>query len=249
MKTMMLTLGNFFFRYRNQVFPAVIVALFCLAAPPLELWGSPTAALFKDVVAVLVVFSGLALRMVVVGYAYIKRGGLNKRVYAKDLVTEGMFGVCRNPLYVGNMLVYSGIFLLHGDPLVIAIGICLFTFMYQCIVHAEEAFLEDKFGDAYRAYCRDVPRWTLRLGNFERATEGMTFNVKRVIAKDYSTVSSALIAVLGTEMYRFASADDLEHQLSYLLFLAALMALVGLATALISHLKKRGVFREPKTSF
>lgn len=249
MKTAMIKLGNFFFRYRNQVFPAIIIALFCLASPPLEIRGSPTAALAKDIVSVLVVFSGLALRMVVVGYAYIQRGGLNKRVYAKDLVTEGMFGVCRNPLYVGNMLVYTGIFLLHGDPLVIAIGVCLFAFMYQCIIYAEEAFLEHTFGDAYRAYCRDVPRWGLRLGNFERATEGMTFNFKRVIAKDYSTVSSALIAVLGTEMYRFASADNVEHQLSYLLFLAALMALVGLATALVSYLKKRGVFREPKTSF
>lgn len=248
MKAAMVNLGNFFFRYRNQVFPAIIVALFCLASPPLEVWGSPTTAIVKDVVSILVVFSGLALRMVVVGYAYIQRGGLNKRVYAKDLVTEGMFGVCRNPLYVGNMLVYTGIFLLHGDPLVIAIGVCLFAFMYQCIVYAEETFLEQKFGDAYRAYCRDVPRWGLRLEKFRHSTEGMTFNFKRVIAKDYSTVASALIAVLGTEMYRFASAENLEHQLSYLLFLSALMVVVGLATALVSYLKKRGAFREPKTS-
>jgi protein-S-isoprenylcysteine O-methyltransferase Ste14 len=86
----------------------------------------------------------------------------SSRVYAKDLVTEGMFGVCRNPLYVGNMLVYIGIFLLHGDPLVAVAGIALFAFIYQCIVYAEEAFLEAKFADAYRAHCRDVPRWGLR---------------------------------------------------------------------------------------
>jgi hypothetical protein len=28
----------------------------------------------------------------VIDYAYIQRGGLKKRVYASDLVTEGMFG-------------------------------------------------------------------------------------------------------------------------------------------------------------
>ncbi|MGF6177568.1 methyltransferase family protein [Ensifer sp. 4252] len=184
MKTVMIRLGNFFFRYRNQVFPAIILALFILALPPTEMWGSRTANLIKAATAIAVVLVGLALRMVVVGYAYIQRGGLNKRVYAKDLVTEGMFGVCRNPLYVGNMLVYTGIFLLHGDPLVIAIGVGLFAFMYQCIVYAEEVFLQQKFGDAYRAYCRDVPRWALRLENFRRSIDGMAFNFKRVIAFD-----------------------------------------------------------------
>ncbi|WP_457585113.1 methyltransferase family protein [Ensifer canadensis] len=248
MKTIMIQLGNFFFRYRNQVFPAIILALFILTPPSTEMWGSGTANLLKTATAIAVVLAGLALRMVVVGYAYIQRGGLNKRVYAKDLVTEGMFGVCRNPLYVGNMLVYTGIFLLHGNPLVIAIGVSLFAFMYQCIVYAEEVFLEQKFGEAYRAYCRDVPRWALRLENFRHSIDGMSFNFKRVVAKDYSTVSAALLAILATEMYRFAVAENLEHQRSYLLVLAALMALVGLATALVSHLKKHGAFREPKTS-
>ena len=68
--------------------------------------------------AVLIAMSGLAVRGVVIGLAYIKRGGLNKKVYAANLVTEGMFSVCRNPLYVGNMLIYTGEFLMFGNPLV-----------------------------------------------------------------------------------------------------------------------------------
>ncbi|KQV24412.1 phospholipid methyltransferase [Rhizobium sp. Root1203] len=249
MKSTMIKIGNFFFRFRNQVFPLLIVALFLLATPPLQLMGSAATERAKDHLALLVIVSGLALRATVIGFAYIQRGGLNKRVYAKDLVTEGMFGVCRNPLYVGNMLVYIGIFLLHGDPLVAVSGIALFAFIYQCIVYAEETFLEAKFGDAYKAYCRDVPRWGLRLSRFAESTQGMTFNVRRVIAKDYSTVASTCIAVLATEIYRFAPMAEQVEYVRYLVVLGLLMACVGIATAAVSHLKKRGAFREPKALY
>ena len=133
MKNLMLSIGNFFFKYRNQAFPLIIVALFVAAPPAATVLGSATLERWKDAAALLIVSAGLILRATVIGYAYIKRGGLNKRVYAKDLVTEGMFGVCRNPLYVGNMLIYSGLFLFHGNPVVVAVGCLLFGFIYQCL--------------------------------------------------------------------------------------------------------------------
>lgn len=240
----MIAIGNFLFRFRNQLFPGIILVLFLLAPPPPLVAGSPTLTLVKDLFAILVILSGLALRATVVGYKYIQRGGLKKKVYAKDLVTEGMFGVCRNPLYVGNMLLYSGVFLLHGNPLLVVVGIGLFAFMYQCIVYAEEAFLLKTFGDAYRAYCSDVPRWALQVGKFAESTEGMTFNVKRVIGKDYSTVSSAMLAILATEMYKFASTGPIEDKTGPLVAIGILMALVGVATAVISYMKRRGAFQE-----
>ena len=244
----MIAIGNFLFRFRNQLFPAIIVVLFLLMPPPALVLDNPLLTLAKDAVAILVILAGLALRATVVGYKYIQRGGLKKKVYAKDLVTEGMFGVCRNPLYVGNMLLYSGVFLLHGNPLLIVVGIGLFAFMYQCIVYAEEAFLLRTFGDAYRAYCRDVPRWMLRLSNFSQSTEGMTFNIRRVVGKDYSTVSAAMIAVLATEMYKFATYESSSQNAGVLAVLGGAMALVGIATAVIGYKKRRGAFRDPVAS-
>lgn len=244
MTAAMIAIGNFFFKYRNQLFPAMIVALFLLGPPPAH--GSAAAEQVMAIVAILLVVAGLGLRATVIGYAYIQRGGLNKRVYAKDLVTEGMFGVCRNPLYVGNMLIYSGVFLFNGNPLAVVLGIGLFAFIYQCIVLAEEEFLAEKFGDAYRAYCRDVPRWALRLGRFHSATEGMSFNVRRVIAKDYSTMSATLITLLVIEFYRAALNNGLSQSLPTLAVLAALLAGIGLATGAVKLLKKRGILSEPK---
>ncbi|CAN7616275.1 phospholipid methyltransferase [Ensifer sp. ENS07] len=244
----MIAIGNFLFRFRNQLFPAIIVVLFLLMPPPALVLDNPLLTLAKDAVAILVILAGLALRATVVGYKYIQRGGLKKRVYAKDLVTEGMFGVCRNPLYVGNMLLYCGVFLLHGNPLLIVIGIGLFAFMYQCIVYAEEAFLLRTFGEAYQVYCRDVPRWALRLSNFSQSTEGMAFNIRRVVGKDYSTVSAAMIAVLATEMYKLATYEPSGRNVGVLAVLGGAMALVGIATAVISYKKRRGAFRDPVAS-
>ena len=183
-----------------------------------------------------------------IGYAYIQRGGLNKKVYAKNLVTEGMFSLCRNPLYVGNVLVYTAIFLIHGSPVVMTAGILLFCFMYQCIVYAEEAFLEAKFGEGYKAYCADVPRWIPRFGRFSQATESMDFNFRRVVAKDYSTVFATVITLLLAEIYEHAAgaAANANANAQYLSILVALIVLAGVATAITSHLKKRGVFNDKK---
>src|SRR3546814_20757943 len=68
------------------------------------------------------------------------------------LVTGGIFGVCRNPLYLGNMLIYAGVFLMHGHPLVVALGIISYFLIYQSIIAAEEFFLRGKFGQAYADY-------------------------------------------------------------------------------------------------
>lgn len=244
MKNLMLKIGTFFFKYRNQAFPLIIVALFALFTPTTAVFGSSAAEQWKDGLAILVVLSGLLLRATVIGYAYIQRGGRNKRVYAANLVTEGMFGVCRNPLYVGNMLIYAGLFLFHGNPVVVIVGCLLFGFVYQCIILAEEEFLSAKFGDAYGAYCRDVPRWGLKLSAFSTATEGMIFNLKRVVAKDYSTMSSTLIALLATEFYRVAADSITEQEVSYAILLAALFVGVIALTGLVSSLKKRGIFDE-----
>jgi protein-S-isoprenylcysteine O-methyltransferase Ste14 len=244
MKPSMIRIGNFLFRYRNQAFPALIVLLFLASPPPGDIAGSPRLEHIKDILALLVALSGLALRATVIGYAYIKRGGLNKKVYAEDLVTEGMFGICRNPLYVGNLLIYSAVFLMHGDPWVVSIGIASFLFIYQCIVYAEEDYLQRKFGDGYKAYCADVPRWLPRLSKFGEAVEGMAFNLKRVIDKDYSTISSTLIGLASVEIYGYLARPDPSQGRAYLLLLAAFIALVSVTASVVRTLKKNGNFRE-----
>lgn len=228
----LVTIGNFLFKWRNKLVPLAIITLFLLAHP---LVTGP----FVKTLALTVAISGLALRAIVIGYAYIKRGGVNKKVYAADLVTDGMFGVCRNPLYVGNVLIYSGLFLFHGHPLVIVLGIPLFLFFYVSLVAAEEAYLANKFGEGYQEYCRDVPRWSLKLSRFEESIKGMNFNVWRVITKDYTTAATTLITLTLTEVYRYATLPKgADTPVAYIGFLALMVVGFGVAVLAIKKMKK-----------
>ena len=234
-------IGDFFFKYRNLLFPLLMVTLFIIRSPSYEYWGLEWLEGLKDVAAVLIVLAGLALRASVIGFAYIKRGGLNKQVYADTLVTEGFFGLCRNPLYVGNFIIYFGVLTMHGSPLVMAVGMAFFGFVYSAIVAAEEYFLRGKFGEAFEAYCRDVPRWGFKPERFRQATEGMEFSLKRVIAKDYTTITNAVIALAGIEfMEEIIYYPGLGESVLYVSLLS-IIALMVASAYLIRKLKKRGL--------
>jgi hypothetical protein len=72
----------------------------------------------------------------------------------------------------------------------------------------------------------------------------MAFNTKRVIAKDYSTMSSTLIALLATEFYRVSADSISDQELSYAIVLVVVFVAVVALTGLVSSLKKLGVFDE-----
>ena len=202
MQNARIAIGSFFFRYRNVAFPTILVALFVSRPPSSEVFGSERLAEASSYLALAIMVAGLIVRASVIGYAYVKRGGREKRVYARDLVTGGMFGVCRNPLYVGNMLNCIAIFMMHGNWRVFVTGVALYGFIYSCIVAAEEDYLRRSFGAAYEAYCADVQRWIPNLRNLRRATEGMRFDLKRVIWKDSGTFASTLSLFAAAALYK-----------------------------------------------
>jgi protein-S-isoprenylcysteine O-methyltransferase Ste14 len=185
--------GNFFFRYRDALSPAVFLGLLVATRPRLAT-GSPTAEAWLDAAGLLISFAGQLLRIAVIGYAYIVRGGKGRKVYAEDLVTGGFFATCRNPLYVGNLLIYFGLILVWNSPLMYAVAVPFYLFLYASIVAAEEEFLHRKFGAAYAAYCHDVPRWLPDLRRLGGGLEGMEFNWRRVVLREYGTVAALTLA-------------------------------------------------------
>jgi protein-S-isoprenylcysteine O-methyltransferase Ste14 len=243
LKSSMIHIGNFFFRYRNGLFPIIIVVLVLSAIPSTEISWSELLDTLKDSLGVAITLAGLAFRGWVIGYVYIKRGGLNKQVYAHDLVTDGIFGICRNPLYVGNMLIYIGVFVLHGNPYVMVLGTLSFAFIYQCIVYAEENFLRNKFGAGYDAYCRDTPRWLPRFSKFRTATQGMHFNFRKVIIKDYSTMATSILALTVVEGYEqvdaYVQSPATYDNTGYVVFLVAVVLCCGLMAGAVRVMKKR----------
>jgi protein-S-isoprenylcysteine O-methyltransferase Ste14 len=75
------------------------------------------------------------------------------------LVTYGAFAWCRNPLYVGNFVVWIGFTIASGVEWFVPIAIAIFAIEYTLIVRYEEGVLESIFGAEYLAYKARTPRW------------------------------------------------------------------------------------------
>lgn len=231
--------GNFLFRYRNYAFPVLLIPLVVLF-PPAHKWGREGFDLL-DLLALVLALLGEGIRAAVVGLAYIKRGGLNKQVYAKNLVTEGLFAHCRNPLYVGNLLLLAALLVIVNNLWAYLIGGGFFLFAYIAIVTAEETYLGGKFGGEYEDYCRRVNRWLPNVRGLPATLKSMTFNWRRVIIKEYSSVYSWCVVALLLETIkalRDANMAAAEIRLTTLGFIFAAVTAVFLTVYVLKKSRK-----------
>jgi protein-S-isoprenylcysteine O-methyltransferase Ste14 len=81
----------------------------------------------------------------------------------KELVMAGFYRYVRNPMYVGILAAILGHFLWFGYWNLLIYGIVVFTAFHLFVTYYEEPTLKRKFGAAYEAYLRQVPRWIPRL--------------------------------------------------------------------------------------
>jgi protein-S-isoprenylcysteine O-methyltransferase Ste14 len=193
-------LGQFFFRYRNAVGPGVFLVALLIGTPSYPL-GRDDLNLLLDGIGVFVALLGQALRILTIGYEYIERGGRDRKVYASTLVQGGVFAHCRNPLYLGNIMLAVGIALVVHSAAFYLIVLPVVGFAYLSIVAAEEAFLLEKFGDEYRRYCRHVNRWIPEWRGWTQSIAGMHFNWRRVVVKEYNTAFVLVFALTLVKLW------------------------------------------------
>jgi protein-S-isoprenylcysteine O-methyltransferase Ste14 len=96
------------------------------------------------------------------------------------LIISGPFAYVRNPLYVGNILLYVGIGIMSMAlfPYLQLVALIFFSLQYHFIVLEEEGYLVDEFSD-YDEYCKQVPRFFPRLTPYKNsAVEQPPFNIK-----------------------------------------------------------------------
>lgn len=198
-----IALGNLFFRYRNALFPAMILLGLLLARPRYP-FGDPGLDAIMDLAGLLICMLGQGLRILTIGYEYIRRGGKHGRVYANDLVTGGVFAHCRNPLYLGNIMLFAGMVVMINDPWLYALGVPVVLFVYSAIVAAEESFLQEKFGAAYQSYCARVSRWWPNWQGFRQSVSEMRFNWRRVLLKEYNTTFLWLASLVLIQIWQHA---------------------------------------------
>lgn len=75
-----------------------------------------------------------------------------------EVIRKGVFSIVRHPVYFGEILIYLGLLLFSMSIASAIIWIMAIIFL-NYIAGYEEKILLDHFGEEYRAYMNEVPRW------------------------------------------------------------------------------------------
>lgn len=177
----MVKFGNWVFHNRNWFFATLYVTMF-IPSPAL------TDNLGLQIGLGLTIFLlGVMSRGITIGLEYIVRGGLYRKIHAEKLVTSGIYSICRNPMYFGNLLILLGVGIFANSSLFVFLTTPVFVLLYIAIISAEQAFLENKFGEEYKLYVKNVNAIIPDFTKINKAFEGQKFNLKKVVRKEYNS--------------------------------------------------------------
>jgi protein-S-isoprenylcysteine O-methyltransferase Ste14 len=197
----MSTSGVHLFRWRSYIL---------LAFVPLILWmvfkgeqveavlGETWGEAFEGFSIALVVL-GQGLRILTVGFVPAGTSGRNtKDQLAESLNTTGIYSLVRNPLYLGNCLMYLGVGLFTQSLwLALVLALVLLPY-YERIIAAEERFLSEKFGQTYGEWAAQVPAFIPRLRGY--VPPAMPFSWRAVIRREQSSIFGAVLALYLIEV-------------------------------------------------
>ncbi|MEN8118126.1 MAG: isoprenylcysteine carboxylmethyltransferase family protein [Bacteroidota bacterium] len=223
---MLTKFGNWIFHYRNFLFPLFYLTLFI---PSPDIFGNVKTALILGGV---IIFLGVFTRSATIGLVYIVRGGKNRRIHANNLVTEGIYSVCRNPMYLGNILLILGFAVFSNSLLFLLVMFPFFVFIYVAIIKAEEAFLIGKFGDEYREYKKTTYAIIPKLMGVGKLFKEYKFNFTRVVIREYNSLFIYFTGILLILLYK---------ELINLKLFAIIFAAVLVVYLVIKVLKKKGI--------
>jgi protein-S-isoprenylcysteine O-methyltransferase Ste14 len=95
-------------------------------------------------------------------FAFIGKGTLAPWAPTQHFVAAGLYQYVRNPMILGVLLVLVGEAVLFGSPLIFIEFLIFLVVNHIWFIRWEEPDLEQRFGEEYRDYKKNVPRWIPR---------------------------------------------------------------------------------------
>ena len=179
--------GNFLFKYRS--YTPIPLALYILYNSHLEIQNV--------LIGFILISIGESLRMWAVSYA----GGITRttNVGAPSLCTSGPYGYTRNPLYIGNMIIYSGVVFVAGSLNILSMLIVTWSFFiiqYYLIINLEQNTLIDIFGKEYKNYMNNVPIFFPRLTSWKNKDKYVPMKFSKTIKTEKRTLQNIILLIL-----------------------------------------------------
>ncbi len=188
--------GTRLFRWRSYVLLGVVPLLIYVLTkgPRIDQTLGPIAGYLWSVACILMVLTGEGVRILTVSFVDPRTSGRNvKEQIASELNTTGIYSQLRNPLYLGNCLMYLGI-VLYAQSLTLGVLLALVLVpYYERIIAAEESFLATKFGQDYADWCDRTPAFWPKFADYIAPARG--FSLRMVISREYTSAFGAVLAL------------------------------------------------------
>lgn len=115
------------------------------------------------------------------------------------LIISGPFAYVRNPLYIGNILLYLGLGIMSFAlfPYLQIVAICFFLWQYHLIIKYEEKYLQNKFGNDYIDYIKNVRSIIPRITPYKNsAVDQPPFNLRAGIVSEKRSMQAFMVISL-----------------------------------------------------
>lgn len=149
---------------------------------------------------------GLGLLLVLVGVA-IRVCARSWKVEAKarGLVTDGLYGYVRHPIYLGSFLIGFGLCVIVGSPWLVAAYVVYFAAVHFPVIHGEEAKLARLWPSQHAAYRRTVPAFLPSLRRLRRRPV-LPHDLKEAVLKDVDAVLWPVLLAIAIEIWEDVGA-------------------------------------------
>jgi protein-S-isoprenylcysteine O-methyltransferase Ste14 len=160
--------------YVDEIYPRMIDLTWCL-------------------VCLLVSLSGLWVRIITIGYVPTGTSGRNTDggQIADVLNQKGIYSTVRHPLYLGNFLMWLGLFMYLSIWWFVVICCLMYWLYYERIMIAEEEFLRRKYGAQYELWASKTPAFIPNFSLWKSAD--LSFSVKTVLKREYNGLLAVAI--------------------------------------------------------
>ena len=179
----------------------VIISVF-LFSKPQSLFNSNFSENLLGYIGVIIALVGQFIRIITLGFTGKKTSGRGRVIKAFSLNTDGLYSVTRNPLYLGNLLITTGLAIIYDSFFCYIIVIGFWVFQYWFIILAEEDFLKQKFGKIYLDYLKKVPKLFPKFPkNLILFPRDKTFDWRYVLEREYNAFLSWIMLAIILEVY------------------------------------------------
>lgn len=179
-------MGGWLFRKRTSIPLPIVFAL--LVIPPRTADAGLTWLVYAGLGVVLL---GEALRFW--GVHHIGSVSRTRSERLGPLIDSGPFAHVRNPLYIGNVLLWIGFALSARLPWLAPVVFLLLALEYHAIVRWEEQLLTSRMGTPYVDYLTRVPRWWPSLAGSTTSKSDAAFSWTQTLYSERGT----LIAIVA----------------------------------------------------